>query len=219
MPTDRQSIPCQAGPCYTFPMVAPTAFTPLITPEQVAQFHRDGYCVVAGLFSREEIDAIDAFFEDFKQRGHAIYDNGFKFEDVDPTKVQLRAMHPHLQIAGHYSPPFKPLLEMNHEEIARRIRAARPDILFVCFGCPKQEKWMGMHYRSLGVPVSMGVGGTIPFMGMLSEKFPRTQFLVTGVLGPHSNAHGPNEFLDIATGKRVTACVAHVLAAHVQRKS
>ena len=53
----------------------------------------------------------------------------------------------------------------------------------------------------------MGVGGTIPFMGMLGEKFPRTQFLVTGVLGPHSNAHGPNEFLDIATGKRVTACV------------
>ncbi|HET9446118.1 MAG TPA: M20/M25/M40 family metallo-hydrolase, partial [Steroidobacteraceae bacterium] len=60
----------------------------------------------------------------------------------------------------------------------------------------------------------MGVGGTIPFMGMLSEKFPRTQFLITGVLGPHSNAHGPNEFLDIATGQRVTACVAHVVAEH-----
>ena len=64
----------------------------------------------------------------------------------------------------------------------------------------------------------MGVGGTIPFMGMLSEKFPRTQFLITGVLGPHSNAHGPNEFLDIATGKRVTACVAHVVAEHSKRK-
>jgi acetylornithine deacetylase/succinyl-diaminopimelate desuccinylase-like protein len=63
----------------------------------------------------------------------------------------------------------------------------------------------------------MGVGGTIPFMGMLSEKFPRTQFLVTGVLGPQSNAHGPNEFLDIETGKRVTACVAHVVAAHFKR--
>jgi acetylornithine deacetylase/succinyl-diaminopimelate desuccinylase-like protein len=60
----------------------------------------------------------------------------------------------------------------------------------------------------------MGTGGSIPFMGMLSEKFPRTQFLVTGVLGPHSNAHGPNEFLDIATGKKVTACVAQVVAAH-----
>jgi acetylornithine deacetylase/succinyl-diaminopimelate desuccinylase-like protein len=64
----------------------------------------------------------------------------------------------------------------------------------------------------------MGTGGSIPFMGMLSEKFPRTQFLVTGVLGPHSNAHGPNEFLDIATGKRVTACVAHVVAEHAKAK-
>jgi acetylornithine deacetylase/succinyl-diaminopimelate desuccinylase-like protein len=64
----------------------------------------------------------------------------------------------------------------------------------------------------------MGVGGTIPFMGMLSEKFPRTQFLITGVLGPHSNAHGPNEFLDIATGKRVTACVAHVVAEHAKKR-
>jgi len=63
----------------------------------------------------------------------------------------------------------------------------------------------------------MGTGGTIPFMNMLSEKFPRTQFLVTGVLGPHSNAHGPNEFLDIATAKRITACVAQVIAAHAVR--
>jgi len=64
----------------------------------------------------------------------------------------------------------------------------------------------------------MGTGGSIPFMGMLSEKFPATQFLVTGVLGPHSNAHGPNEFLDIATGKKVTACVAHVIAEHAKAK-
>jgi acetylornithine deacetylase/succinyl-diaminopimelate desuccinylase-like protein len=63
----------------------------------------------------------------------------------------------------------------------------------------------------------MGVGGTIPFMGMLGEKFPETQFLVTGVLGPQSNAHGPNEFLDIETGKRVTACVAEVIAKHAER--
>ena len=59
----------------------------------------------------------------------------------------------------------------------------------------------------------MGTGGTIPFMQMLGERFPETQFAVTGVLGPQSNAHGPNEFLHIATGKRVTACVAHALAA------
>ena len=60
----------------------------------------------------------------------------------------------------------------------------------------------------------MGEGGTIPFMGMLGEKFPDAQFMITGVLGPHSNAHGPNEFLHIPMGKGVTACVAHVIAAH-----
>jgi acetylornithine deacetylase/succinyl-diaminopimelate desuccinylase-like protein len=60
----------------------------------------------------------------------------------------------------------------------------------------------------------MGEGGTIPFMGMLGEKFPGAQFMITGVLGPHSNAHGPNEFLHIPTGKRVTAAVARVIAEH-----
>ena len=62
----------------------------------------------------------------------------------------------------------------------------------------------------------MGEGGTIPFMGMLGEKFPGAQFMITGVLGPHSNAHGPNEFLHIPMGKRVTACVAKVIADHHQ---
>ena len=60
----------------------------------------------------------------------------------------------------------------------------------------------------------MGEGGTIPFMGMLGEKFPGAQFMITGVLGPHSNAHGPNEFLHIPMGKRVTACVSKVLFDH-----
>ena len=60
----------------------------------------------------------------------------------------------------------------------------------------------------------MGEGGTIPFMGMLGEKFPESQFLITGVLGPGSNAHGPNEFLDIPTGMKVTCCVSRVLRDH-----
>lgn len=60
----------------------------------------------------------------------------------------------------------------------------------------------------------MGEGGTIPFMGMLGEKFPGAQFMITGVLGPHSNAHGPNEFLHIPMGKAVTACVARVVSEH-----
>jgi acetylornithine deacetylase/succinyl-diaminopimelate desuccinylase-like protein len=69
-----------------------------------------------------------------------------------------------------------------------------------------------------GKPVAFqGEGGSIPFMAMLGEKFPRTQFVVTGVLGPHSNAHGPNEFLHIAFAKRVSACIAQVLADHAAK--
>ena len=66
---------------------------------------------------------------------------------------------------------------------------------------------------------SFGEGGSIPFMGMLSEKYPEAQFLITGVLGPHSNAHGPNEYLHIKTGKSLTASVAKVIADHHSRKA
>ena len=63
-----------------------------------------------------------------------------------------------------------------------------------------------------GDAVSLGGGGTIPFLRMLGERFPQTQFFVTGVLGPHSNAHGPNEFLHIEYATRLTECVSMVLA-------
>ena len=62
--------------------------------------------------------------------------------------------------------------------------------------------------------VYMGEGGTIPFMGMLGEQFPQAQFMITGVLGPHSNAHGPNEFLHLDMVKKLTACVSYVLNQH-----
>ena len=61
-----------------------------------------------------------------------------------------------------------------------------------------------------------GEGGSIPFMAMLGQRFPRAQYLITGVLGPNANAHGPNEFLHIPTAKKLTACVAHVLAKHAR---
>ncbi|MBA3536896.1 MAG: M20 family metallopeptidase [Tatlockia sp.] len=62
--------------------------------------------------------------------------------------------------------------------------------------------------------IYMGEGGTIPFMGMLGEKFPQAQFMITGVLGPQSNAHGPNEFLDLKMVEKLTACVSYVLHKH-----
>jgi acetylornithine deacetylase/succinyl-diaminopimelate desuccinylase-like protein len=71
---------------------------------------------------------------------------------------------------------------------------------------------------AFGKPVAyQGEGGSIPFMAMLGEKFPKTQFVVTGVLGPHSNAHGPNEFLHIAFAKKLSATIAQVVADHGAR--
>jgi acetylornithine deacetylase/succinyl-diaminopimelate desuccinylase-like protein len=63
-------------------------------------------------------------------------------------------------------------------------------------------------------PRSLGEGGTIPFMGMLGRRFPQAQFVVTGVLGPGSNAHGPNEFLHVPYAQKLTCCLVRVLAAH-----
>jgi acetylornithine deacetylase/succinyl-diaminopimelate desuccinylase-like protein len=62
----------------------------------------------------------------------------------------------------------------------------------------------------------VGCGGTIPFMAMLGERFPHTQFFITGVLGPHANAHGPNEFLHLDYAEKLTACVSLVLADHAR---
>ena len=83
---------------------------------------------------------------------------------------------------------------------------------------PKTDAWLEHSVDEasrafFGKPATTwGEGGSIPFMGMLGQRYPTAQFLITGVLGPHSNAHGPNEFLHIGAGKNVTSCVAKVLA-------
>jgi acetylornithine deacetylase/succinyl-diaminopimelate desuccinylase-like protein len=88
------------------------------------------------------------------------------------------------------------------------------------WNAPAMSSWLEKAINAasqefFGAPAMyMGEGGTIPFMGMLGEKFPGAQFMITGVLGPHSNAHGPNEFLHIPMGKRVTASVSRVIAEH-----
>ena len=64
---------------------------------------------------------------------------------------------------------------------------------------------------------AFGEGGTIPFMGMLGKMFPDAQFVITGVLGPGSNAHGPNEFLDLVAARKITGCLSRILAEHSRR--
>jgi len=63
----------------------------------------------------------------------------------------------------------------------------------------------------------LGLGGSIPFMAMLGERFPQAQFLITGVLGPHANAHGPNEFLHTPYAKKLNCCLVRVVEAHYRQ--
>ena len=111
----------------------------------------------------------------------------------DPPYGAQIEYEPGSSAAGWNAPALSPWLE---QSLARASEAA--------FGAP---------------PAYIGEGGSIPFMAMLGEKFPHAQFVVTGVLGPHSNAHGPNEFLHIPTGKRISAVIAQVLADHYTRAS
>jgi acetylornithine deacetylase/succinyl-diaminopimelate desuccinylase-like protein len=64
----------------------------------------------------------------------------------------------------------------------------------------------------------LGDGGSIPFIAALGRRFPEAQFLITGVLGPESNAHGPNEFLEISFAKKLTVAISSVLAAHQKNR-
>jgi len=70
----------------------------------------------------------------------------------------------------------------------------------------------GGAFVHLAQKLFMGEGGSIPFMAMLGARFPEAKFVVGGVLGPHSNAHGPDEFLHLDMAAKVTACIAGVLA-------
>ena len=91
-----------------------------------------------------------------------------------------------MQLVGAYLPPDKPLLEMDHADILRRLREARPDMLLVAFGAPKQEKWINMNYRESGVPLVLGAGVTFDFMTGVgrTQKGGRKNFwkFVRGVL-------------------------------------
>jgi acetylornithine deacetylase/succinyl-diaminopimelate desuccinylase-like protein len=88
---------------------------------------------------------------------------------------------------------------------------------------PEMAPWLestleAASQRHFGKPAMyMGEGGTIPFMYMLGGRFPKAQFCITGVLGPGSNAHGPNEFLHIPTARKLTLCIADVLADHAKQ--
>ena len=128
-----------------------------------------------------------------------------------PPTVKAESAARQLQAILEADPPYGALVKFDYGQAATGWHA------------PPTAPWLDAvlemtSIKNYGKSVMwMGEGGTIPFMAMLGAKFPKAQFLITGVLGPQSNAHGPNEFLHLGYAKRLTACVADVIAAHAAR--
>lgn len=126
---------------------------------------------------------------------------------LPPTCDADKAAHA-LKQTLEINPPFDALVQFDLEKPADGWNA------------PVMSDWLAKSVDRasqtyFGKPAMyMGEGGSIPFMGMLGKQFPKAQFVITGVLGPASNAHGPNEFLHIPTAKKITCCIAEILADH-----
>ncbi len=117
-------------------------------------------------------DLVPVLLQRAAERGWKIFLLGGA-EGVGAEAAQrIAAAHPALPAVAHYSPPLRPLAAMNHAEIIARLRAAQPDIVLVCFGCPKQEKWIFQNYRAAGVPVMIGAGGTVDFLAGRLKRAP-----------------------------------------------
>lgn len=117
-------------------------------------------------------DLTPVLLERAAQRGWKIFLLGGAEGAGAEAARRIAAAHPTLPPVAHYSPPHAPLAKMNHAEIIARVRAAKPDLMLVCFGCPKQEKWIFEHYRTMEVPVMIGAGGTVDFLAARVKRAP-----------------------------------------------
>ncbi len=124
-----------------------------------------------------------------------------------PPGADPEAVRDELAATLESDPPYGARVRFEPEEAAAGWNA------------PELAPWLavaldGASQEVFDRPVRLyGEGGTIPFMAMLGEAFPAAQFVITGVLGPESNAHGPNEFLDVAYAEKLTGVLARVLEA------
>jgi N-acetylglucosaminyldiphosphoundecaprenol N-acetyl-beta-D-mannosaminyltransferase len=139
--------------------------------EQAAFILADGAPIVRAARKRptplpERVAGSDLIFhlcELSAQKGRRLFFLGAPEGVAEEAAEKLRARYPGLQVVGTECPPFRKLTDEEHELLLDRIRAARPDILFVAFGQPKGERWIFANRERLGVPVSVQVGASLEF--------------------------------------------------------
>ncbi|HTJ29211.1 MAG TPA: WecB/TagA/CpsF family glycosyltransferase [Acidobacteriaceae bacterium] len=119
------------------------------------------------------IDLVSRLAQRSAEKGYGIFLLGSSEVRSQLAAHTLTQRYPGLRIVGRYSPPPAPIDKMDHEDILRRIEAARPDILLVAFGNPKQEQWLAMHRDRLKVPVAIGVGGSLDALSGGWRRAPR----------------------------------------------
>jgi N-acetylglucosaminyldiphosphoundecaprenol N-acetyl-beta-D-mannosaminyltransferase len=118
-------------------------------------------------------DLVPALLQRATEHGWKIFLLGGADGVAAEAARRIALAHPSLPAVAHYSPPLRALADMNHDEIIARVRAAKPDIVLVCFGCPKQEKWIFRNYRAVGAPVMIGAGGTVDFLAGRLKRAPQ----------------------------------------------
>lgn len=118
-------------------------------------------------------DLVPLLSEMAAANGYSIFNLGGAPGVPERAAEALVKRFPGLRVAGCYSPPKADILNMNHPEILARLEQARPDLLFVAFGAPKQEKFANMHVRQWSVPVSMGIGGSLDFLAGAQKRAPK----------------------------------------------
>jgi N-acetylglucosaminyldiphosphoundecaprenol N-acetyl-beta-D-mannosaminyltransferase len=107
------------------------------------------------------------------RKGYGIFLLGGRVGVAERAAKLLERDYPGVHIVGTYAPAEQSLAQMDHGEILDRVHAAKPDILLVAFGNPKQEKWIWMHRKRLAVPVSVGVGGSFDILVGDVRRAPR----------------------------------------------
>jgi len=107
------------------------------------------------------------------RKGYGIYLLGGKGNVAERAKKWLEDKYPGVRIVGTHSPSEESMAQLDHSEILDRIHRAKPEILLVALGNPKQEKWIWMNRRRLGVPVAMGVGGSFEIIVGDVQRAPR----------------------------------------------
>jgi N-acetylglucosaminyldiphosphoundecaprenol N-acetyl-beta-D-mannosaminyltransferase len=116
-------------------------------------------------------DMVPLLAERAARQGYSIFLLGAEPGVAAQAAEILCKRYPELKIAGILAPPFSPVLEMD-PALVDAVKAAQPDILMVAFGNPKQEKWVAMHRQKLGVPVMMGIGGSLDFLTGTTQRAP-----------------------------------------------